>query len=335
MPSASRSARIDHRDFRRPLLLVVALAGGLSMLIALAPASGLPLAALALGCGLVVLVTVASAELERDVVWMSSGCALVGAFGESWLRGSSYLWHGVLFGAIVGALAGDEIQLSQRWLRLVRHTKEEARWWQKLPLESRWLPRAVWLGLALVMTGAVVLVVAAASQGLPHAGRSQLLRDLLVQFREVRMESSVLRNLGYAWFAVVPLAMSIALSNFATRMPRQALLQDGLLRRVGVLQCAALLMLAVDALASWVFSLSQLSAHTPRDYYLHFVGELAFSLHIAIVPALLVVAAQLFLRQRLLFYWQRSGWLLALGILGLTLSYALGFLLAYLMGVIT
>jgi hypothetical protein len=55
------------------------------------------------------------------------------------------------------------------------------------------------------------------------------------------------------------------------------------------------------------------------------------SLRITLAPLLLLMVAQVFLGKRMLRYWQRSGWLVALGLLGLTSVFTLGLLLAYLL----
>jgi hypothetical protein len=298
---------------------------GLTLHLAIAPQTGLPVATLTLGLGVALVLMLALRELERDVIQMALLGGILGGLGEAWFLGVESFWHGLLSGLLVGALVGDEVQLSRNWLRLTRQAKTEQRWWQRLPAESKWLPRVVWAFFAVALMAMLTM-----PWWLPTQVGSRLADDLFRVFRERRLESNVLANVFSVWYAVVPLAMALALSRFAARVPNQTLLVDGLLRRVAVLQCAALLLLAANALVSWS-DWPSVIRYTYAEHYLYQVDALVDVLRLALVPCLLLMLSQIFLGRRLFRFWRRSGWIVAIGGLGLLSAGMLGFLIAYLL----
>lgn len=314
---------------RAPAIASPAAAWGLGAVVialcvqlAIAPHIGLPLAALALLVALVVVLVLAGTELERDVVHMGLLGAILGGLGEWWLLDSAW-WHGALFGLLVGGLVGDEVQLSRKWLKLTRQAKEEQRWWQRLPLEPRWLPRVVWLTFAAAVLGLLTMPF-----WLPAGGGSRLAGDLFAAFRARRIASGAFESLGQAWFAVVPLSIAMALSRFAARVPDQALLVDGLLRRIAVLQCSALMMLSVDAVLIWSAP-PVVPRYTLAGHYVFQLAGFVDMLRLALIPCMLLMLSQIFLGKRMVHYWRRSGWIVALGGIGLTTTTALGFLIVF------
>ncbi len=323
MSASPHSFRLTSRQSVVGLALLIA---GLALPLIAVPTIGLPLAAFVLAIGVVIVLALASAELERDVIHMGLAGAIFGLLVEYFLGGRAGVVHGAIFGLIVGALIGDEIQLSRKWLRLTRQTREESRWWQKLPLESRWLPRTVWVICGVSMLAGLTLVVLCDRGLLPRGDDSRLLSELFGQFRERRLATNSWATLGNAWFALIPLCMSIALSRFVAQVPNRTLLIDGLMRRIGVLQCVALLMLAYVIARSILNNLSNVSG---GEIFL--LDDYVDWLRIALAPLLLLMVAQVFLGKRMLRYWGCSGWLAALGLLGLTSVFTLGLLLAYLL----
>lgn len=319
MPSTTRVPFIATRPAAWGLLVVGVV---LSWQLVMAPEIGVPLTALALLAALAVVLVLATTELERDVVHMGVIGALLGALGEAWLLGQLW-WHGALFGMLVGGLIGDEIQLSRKWLKLTRQAKSEQRWWQRLPLESRWLPRTVWVAFATALIALLTMPF-----WLPHEAGSRLAHDFFSVFRERRIASSFWSNLSHVWFAIVPLSMAVALSRFVSRVPNQALLVDGLLRRIAVLQSAALLMMAANALLTWTLMSPEPRASFSIHYGFH-LEEYVDTLRLALVPCMLLMLSQIFLGKRLFLYWQRSGWIVAVGGLGMLTVMALGFLIVY------
>jgi hypothetical protein len=304
------------------------LVGGLALPLIAAPQIGMPLVAFALLIGVVIVFALASTELERDVIHMALAGAIFGLLVEYFLGGRAGVVHGTIFGLVIGALIGDEVQLSRKWIKLTRQTREESRWWQKLPLESRWLPRVVCGLCGFSILGGLTLVVLCDRGLLPRGEESQLVDELFRLFRARRIETNPWSTLGNAWFAIIPLCMSIALSRFAAQVPNRTLLIDGLLRRIGVLQCVALLLLAYLAAVSILREVSVVSHGNVFSLSLEVFVD---SLRITLAPLLLLMVAQVFLGKRMLRYWQRSGWLVALGLLGLTSVFTLGLLLAYLL----
>lgn len=286
-----------------------------------APEIGLPLTAAALGAALFVVVVLMATELEQDVVQVGLLGAVLGGLVEVWFLGQDW-WHGALFGLLVGSLLGDELQLSHKWLLLTRQAKAEQRWWQRLPTTSRWLPRAVWVAFAVALVALVSL-----PYWLPYDAGSRLTGDFFTMFRERRIESSVWANLLRVWFVIVPLCVAIALSRFAARVPNQQLVVDGLLRRVAVLQCAALLMMAVYAIGEWIITLSYPPTHTHS--YTAQLAAYVDTLRLALVPCMLLMLSQVFLGKRLFLYWRTSGWIVALGALGMLTVATLGYLIVF------
>jgi hypothetical protein len=320
VPASSRPAIASPAAGWALAALVVALC----VQLAASPAIGLPLIALALMGGLLVVFVLLTSELDADVVHVALIGAVAGTVGESWLLGEAW-WHGLLFGMLVGGLVGDEIQLSGKWLKLARLTREESRWWQRLPLQSRWLPRAVWVAFAAALVAAISM-----PWWLPQEAGSQLARDFFATFRERREEAGYWSNVGRAWFAIVPLSIAIALSRFVARLPNQAILIDGLLRRIAVLQAAALLMLAVNALLIFTAWPSR-PAYSFGNHYEFQLSAFVDLLRVAMVPCMLLMLSQLFLGKRLALYWARSGWILALGALGLMMATGLGFMIVFML----
>ncbi|HTN75539.1 MAG TPA: hypothetical protein VL096_09840 [Pirellulaceae bacterium] len=330
MPTPAQTAGWSFRQVAIGLAVLVSL---LSVQFLVSPELGVSFTALAMIIGLVVVVAVALPELERDVLQFGFFGAILGGAGESLLISADSLLHGVLLGAIVGALVGDEVQLSRKWFKLVRQAREERRWWQKLSLESNWLPRAVWIGCGVALVLGIVLLAVLKSNGMSPRDDLRVVSDFFEHFRDRRLAAWIWSDLGYMWFAIIPLGMSVALSRMAARVPQQALLVDGILRRVAILQCTALFLLALEVAHQWVVQLSTLS-HTSlgsaaflNDHYEFLLNIQADSLRFALIPLLMLMVSQIFLGKGLFRYWQRSGWIVALGMLSLMSVYVLGFLL--------
>ena len=334
IPAAARE-----RSFRHLWIGALVVASLLSLQLMIEPAIGVSLTALVLIISGVVALIIAWPELERDVVQFGILGAIVGgaaeaiAFSNAGTFNAAALWRGAIFGLILGVLIGDEVQSSRKWFKLTKQTRESLRWWQRLPLQSRWLPRAVWAICGLSIVAAMSLVVSSELGWLPRGEQSQLVSDLFGAFRAAREDSSVSRDLAYVWFAVIPLCMSIALARFAARVPDNALLVDGLLRRVAVMQCAALLMLAGSIASDWITILWTSSADRMQTYYEMFAEHLVHFLRISLIPLMLLMVAQLCLGRRIVRYYAGSGWLMALGIFAMTCVFMLSFLLVYAFGI--
>lgn len=321
--TSSRTPAIGTPTAAWVLLAVVV---GLSLQVAAAPDIGVPLIALALLAAGFVIFVLASSELERDVVHMALLGAVLGGAGEAWLLGTQW-WHGALFGLLVGGLIGDEIQLSRKWLKLTRFAKAETRWWQRSRPQLVWLPRIVWscaAGLFVVAVGLLVMYA-------PHvAGQSSLLPDWLEVFRERRLQSPAWMNMAHTWFALVALAISVALSRFVARVPDQQVLVEGLMRQIAVLQCAALLMLAFDGTLRSQLPFGMFGADS-GEAAVHALESLADTVRLIFLPLGVLLLAQFYLGKRLFHYWQRSGWIVAMGLCSLAGVMALQFCIALLL----
>jgi hypothetical protein len=289
--------------------------------LAAAPQIGLPLTALALIIAVAIVAVLALTELERDVVHMAVIGAVLGGLVECWLIDRSAWLHGALFGVVVGALVGDEIQVARKWLRLTRQAKEERRWWQRVPVQSRWLPLAVWIGFAAMLAGCAVLAVYLRPR---LAEQTAMLEEWFAAIRARRLEASTWSNIVNAWFAIVVLAMSIALSRFVSRVPNQQLLVDGLLRRIAVLQCAAFLMLALDGALRMLTIVLEIDLSPP-------ILAFADTLRYAMIPVFMLLIAQFFLGKRLAQYWRQAGWIVALSLSAMLGVCALQICAAYVM----
>lgn len=315
------STRIPFIATRAAAWGLVGIVLGLASWLLWEPERALPLVAVALLAALAVVTILATTELDADLVATGLAGAFVGGIVEVYLLGQTW-WRGALFGLAVGALIGDELQLAHKWLRLTRQAKAGERWWQRIPMQSRWLPRTVWVAFFSALVALVTM-----PWWLPYETGSTLTADLFSMFRERRLETSFWSNLSQVWFAVVPLSMAVALSRFAARVPFEALLLDGILRRIAVLQCAALLMLAANALAVWTILLGDLPAHSSA--YGSQLASFVDMLRLALVPCLLLMLSQLFLGRRLFLYWQRSGWIVAVGGTGAVTVLMLGYLIVF------
>jgi hypothetical protein len=316
LPGSSRTPAIATRPAAWTLAAIVV---ALVVQLAAAPQIGLPLIALALLIAGAIVAVLAFTELERDVVHQATIGAVLGALMEIWLIDRSAWLHGALFGLVVGALIGDELQLSRKWLRLTRQAKEEQRWWQRVPVQSNWLPLAVWVGFSLLLIGCGVLAIYLRPL---LAEQTAMLEEWFGDIRTRRLEASTWSNIVNAWFALVVLSISIALSRFVSRVPNQQLLVEGLLRRIAVLQCAAFLMLALDGTLRMI---STLHLSTPP------ILALADTLRFAMIPVFMLLIAQFFLGKRLAQYWRQAGWIVALSFSAMLGVCALQFCAAFIM----
>jgi hypothetical protein len=306
----------------------VAIVIGLSLQLIASPDIGLPLAALALFIAGAIVAVLAFTELERDVVHMATIGAVLGGLVEAWLISRSAWLHGALFGMVVGALIGDEIQLSRKWLYLTRQARPQQRWWQRSLAQSRWLPMTIWLGFAALLVACFVLAVLFQPR---LAEQTAMLEEWFAAIRSRRLEASTWSNLVHAWFALVALAISIALSRFVSRVPNEQLLVEGLLRRIAVFQSAAFLMLALDGTVRMITVLLAMANVHAEEPTINPIIAFADTLRYLMIPAFMILIAQFFLRQRLWQYWRQTGWLVALSFSALLGVCSLQLCVAYLL----
>ncbi len=315
------------KSYRHLLIGALVLATLLTLQLVVSPEIGASLTSFTfILCGVAVLV-LAWPELERDVIQFGiMGMVLGGVCGAAQITGNGW-WHDALFGLPVGMLMGDEVQASRKWFKLSKQTRNEDRWWQRPPAQSLWLPRVVWSACGLTLLGAIFLIV------LCDLRSSHVVADMFTMIRQAREETSLWRMLSNCWYAIIPLAMSIALSRFATRVPNNALLVDGLLRRVAILQAAALLMLAGGIAKDWIGDWI-VSADTGLPTHYKIFAEIFAAQFLKMLPPiLLLMLAQIFLGRRIIHYYTRSGWLMALGLFALASVFIMSFLLVYAFGI--
>jgi len=282
------------------------------------------LALVLVGCVLIALL-MGWNVLDSDVTYCAAIGAFVGLVLDA-LNGGYFDEFGFARGILAGAVLGDVVR-DQRAERLGEIPYPGGkRWWQKRAAPPKWFAKAAW-SLAMVALGfTILLALSYNTQRLAAGLKGALVGDLLVDVVEARasLAPNELLRRGWAMYLLLSLAMISCTQIWYRKLSPLAV--DRLLRRVAVMHCLAMLLLAFRSVLEWR---QTLPGNASAEWTDGRIRALAMLVVEAQVPILTIMFTTVLLGGLLLRYLKQYGWmpalgfsaLIAVGWLGLHMSY--------------